>query len=203
MLLRGLTTRSIHKHQWWYNLQTDKNLVTPQKSNAACFYTSILLKLSIIIQMCKNQKEGNFITINLTPHLSELVKYWLFYGTSKLPLLKKSSYSFNMVKLMVNEHWCLIGMPDAGMRINDNIDPNWANEVCKWSVTITICSFPYIGKSKELNYIRKIRTWGDEGFKSCTIILSQSVLPIQLTATMEICTFHIWGDIELSNLDQF
>ena len=35
----------------------------------------ILLKLLIIIQMCKNQKEGNFIAINLTPHLSELVKY--------------------------------------------------------------------------------------------------------------------------------
>ena len=45
--------------------------------------------------------------------------------------LKKSSYSFNMVKLKVNEHWCLIGMLDAGMRINDNIDSNWANEICK------------------------------------------------------------------------
>ena len=44
---------------------------------------------------------------------------------------EERSYSFNMVKLKVNEHWCLIGMPDAGMRINDNIDPNWANEVCK------------------------------------------------------------------------
>ena len=42
--------------------------------------------------------------------------------------MKKSSYSFNVVKLKVNEHWCLLG---AGMRINDNIDPNWANEVCK------------------------------------------------------------------------
>ena len=37
------------------------------KSNAACFYTPILLKLLTIIQMCKNQKEGNFIKINLTP----------------------------------------------------------------------------------------------------------------------------------------
>ena len=45
--------------------------------------------------------------------------------------MKKSSYSLNTVKLKVNEHWCFIGMPDAGMRINDNIDPNWANEVCK------------------------------------------------------------------------
>ena len=41
------------------------------------------------------------------------------------------------------------------MQIHDNIDPNWAIEVCKWSVTITICSFPYIGKSKELDYVRK------------------------------------------------
>ena len=104
--------------------------------------------------------------------------------------MKKSSYSFNMVKLLkVNEHLCLIGMPDAGLRINDNIDPNWANEVCKWSVTITICSFSHFGQSKELNYIRKISTWGDKGFRSCTIILSQSVLPIQL--------------IELLILDQF
>ena len=45
--------------------------------------------------------------------------------------MKKSSYSFNLVKLKVNKHWCLIGMPDAGMRINDNIDPDWANEVCE------------------------------------------------------------------------
>ena len=37
----------------------------------------------------------------------------------------------NIVKLTINERWCLIGMSDAGMQINDNIDPNWANEVCK------------------------------------------------------------------------
>ena len=55
-----------------------------KKGNAACFYTTISLKLLIIGQICRNQKEGNFITINLTPQLSELVKYWLFYGTSKL-----------------------------------------------------------------------------------------------------------------------
>ena len=52
-------------------------------------------------------------------------------ASHKGPQMKKSSYSFNMVKLNVNEHWCLIGMLDAGMRINDNIDPNWANEICK------------------------------------------------------------------------
>ena len=62
--------------------------------------------------------------------------------------MKESSYFFNVVKLKVNKHWCLIDMLDAGMRINDNIDPNKASEVCKWSETITICLFPYIGKSK-------------------------------------------------------
>ena len=46
-------------------------------------------------------------------------------------------------------------MLDARMRIHDNIHSNWAIEVCVWSVTITICSFPYIGISKELDYIRK------------------------------------------------
>ena len=69
--------------------------------------------------------------------------------------MKKSSCSFNMVKLTVNQRCCLIGMLDARMRIHDNIDPNWATEVCKWSVTITICSFQYIGKSKESDYVRK------------------------------------------------
>ena len=69
--------------------------------------------------------------------------------------MKKSSCSFNMVKLTVNQRCCIIGMLDAIMWIHDNVDPNWAIEVCKWSVTITNCSFPYIGKSKELDYVRK------------------------------------------------
>ena len=38
---------------------------------------------------------------------------------------------FQHGEIKVNEHWCLIGMLDAGMRLNDNIDPHWANEVCK------------------------------------------------------------------------
>ena len=45
--------------------------------------------------------------------------------------MNKSSYFFNMVELKVNEHWCLIGMPDARMRINYDINPNWADEECK------------------------------------------------------------------------
>ena len=45
--------------------------------------------------------------------------------------MKKSSCSFNRVKLTVNQRCCLIVMLDARMRIHDNIDPNWAIEVCK------------------------------------------------------------------------
>ena len=30
---------------------------------------------------------------------------------------EKKFLLFQQVKLKVNEHWCLIGMPDAGMRI--------------------------------------------------------------------------------------
>ena len=174
--------------------------------------------------MCKIKNEGNFITINLTPHLSQLVLIILWHLKSAkhpFPLLQSivlriltiligftmsstsmvgiwttyllMCWSFLPSPILLFFYWCLIGMSDAAMRINDNTDPNWANEVCKWSVKITICSFPYIGKSKELNYIRQISTWGDKGFKSCTIILSQLVLPIQLTATMErvLFTFEV------------
>ena len=66
--------------------------------------------------------------------------------------MKKSSCSFNMVKLTVNQQCCVIDMLVARIRIHDNIDPNCVIEVSKWSVTITICSFPYTGKSKELDY---------------------------------------------------
>ena len=59
------------------------------------------------------------------------------------------------LKLTVNQQCCLIDMLVARIRIHDNIDPNCVIEVCKWSVTITICSFPYTGKSKELDYTRK------------------------------------------------
>ena len=115
--------------------------------------------------------------------------------------MKKSSYSFNLVKLTVNQRCCLIGMLDTRMQIHDNINPNWAIEVCKWSVTITICSFPWEIKRIGLN--KKISTWGDTWFKSSTIILSQSVWSIRFTATMKTGTFHLWDAIELSILDQF
>ena len=67
---------------------------------------------------------------------------------------------------------------------------------------ITICSFPYIGKSKELDCVRK-SVRGDQWFKSSTIMSSQSVRSIRFTATIEMGTFHLWGAIELSILDQF
>ena len=55
-----------------------------KKSNAACFYAPIVSKLLIVDQMWKQHEEGNYITIILTPHLSKLIKYWLFYGASKV-----------------------------------------------------------------------------------------------------------------------
>ena len=63
-----------------------------------------------------------------------LLLFLKIYNLKKLasswrPQMKESSCSFNMVKIMVKERWCLIGMLDAGMRINNNIDSNWANEV--------------------------------------------------------------------------
>ena len=116
--------------------------------------------------------------------------------------MKKGSCSFNMVKLTVNQRCCLFGMLDTRMGIHDNIDPNWAIEVCKWSVTVTICSFPYIGKSKELNYVRKSAR-GDQWFKPSTIMSSQYVRSIRFTATMEMGIFHLWDAIEWSILDQF
>ena len=63
------------------------------------------------------------------------------------------------------------------------------------------CDFMLIKSSQR----EKISQWGDEWFKSSTIISSQSVLStwIRFTATMEIGTFHLWGAIELSILDQF
>ena len=188
--------------------------------------------------MCEKHKKGNFTTNNLTPHLSQLVKYWLFYGTSRVRrthvhccsrsywgywpywlasqwaqylwrgiwttyLLMRWCFLRNPIllfysliwftnvrkwtggycciknvqleddsffikasgeeKILLFQHgeirgkWIMVSscMLDAGRRINDDIDPNWANEVCQWSVTITICSFQYIGKSKKLNYKKK------------------------------------------------
>ena len=142
---------------------------------------------------------GNEQVVIFTPKMFNLK----MLASSLRCQMKKSSCSFNMVKLTVNQ-WCfIIGMLDARMRIPDNIDPNWAIEVCKWSVTIAISSLPYIGKSKELYYVRKSAHGVDKCFKSSTMISSQSVWSIQFTATMEMGTFHLWGAIELSILDQF
>ena len=97
--------------------------------------------------------------------------------------MKKNSCSFNMGKWTVNEQWYLIGMLDEGMQINDDVVPNLANEVCTWSVIITTCLFPYIGKSKELENIRKFITQGD---KAC-IVLSCLVWVLVL-----ICLFYFF-----------
>ena len=60
----------------------------------------------------------------------------LNYVSPPAPFLSfviQTSCSFNIVKPTVNERWCLIGMLDAGVWINDRptIDPNGANEACK------------------------------------------------------------------------
>ena len=119
-------------------------------------------------------------------------------ASSKRHQMKKSSCLFKMGTLKVNERWCLIGMLDVGIRINDNINPNgqmgYENERNN-----TTCSFPYIGKSKELDYIRKISTWGDELFRSLAIISSQSIWSIQLTAIMEMATSSVWGAKDTRN----
>ena len=116
---------------------------------SSCWFfkrNSILLFLNLIYQCAEmnrwlflHQKMGNLKML----------------ASSLRCQMKKSSCSFNMVKLTVNQQCCLIDMLVARIRIHDNIDPNWVTEVRKWSVTITICSFPYIGKSKELDYTRK------------------------------------------------
>ena len=55
---------------------------------------------------------------------------------------------------------------------------------------ITTWSFPHIGKSKEMDYVRKIRTWGDKWFKSSVINFELTLKLINIwlmwfTATME------------------
>ena len=110
---------------------------------------------------------------------------------------------FQNGEITVNERRCLIGMLDAGVRINDKMNPNWAKEVRKWSVTITTCSISIHWKSKELEYIRKISTRGDKWFKSSTIISRQSIWSIRFTATMKMGALHLWCAIILSIRDQF
>ena len=64
------------------------------------------------LPMCRNKQVVIFTPTN------ENVSFFLRYQ------MKKSSCSFNMVTLTVNQRCCLIGMLDARMRIHDNIDPN-------------------------------------------------------------------------------
>ena len=128
------------QYLWWGNL----NHLSPHANFS--FVILYLLFLNLIYQ-CVEMTRWSFLYKKMC-NLKLL-------ASSKRCHMKKSSCSFNMVKLTVNQRCCLIGMLAARIRIHDNIDPNWAIEVCKWNVTITICSFPYIGKSKELDYVRK------------------------------------------------
>ena len=96
--------------------------------------------------MCKKHKEGNFITINLTPHLSQLVKYWLFYGTSKVQnthfhCCSKSFKVFDHIDSFTNE----LSIYSVGFEplISSCADPSyliqifypliWFTKVRKWS----------------------------------------------------------------------
>ena len=86
----------------------------------------ILLFLEFDLPMCGNEQ-----VVIFTP---KYVQFEMLASSYRCQM-KKSSCSFNMVKLTVNERCCLIGrligMLNARMWIHVNIDPNWAMEVCK------------------------------------------------------------------------
>ena len=91
------------KHQSGeFRCSWDVNLcnIDLKKSNAASFYTPIVSKLLITVQMWKQHEEGNLITMILTPHLSKLIKFWSFYGTSKL-----SSTHFHCCSKLFWPYW--------------------------------------------------------------------------------------------------
>ena len=49
-----------------------------------------------------------------------------------------------------------------------------------WCVIITTCSLTHIGKSKELDYVRKISAWGDKWFKYPVMNIELIVKPISV-----------------------
>ena len=75
---KSVTAFSLEKRRFTFDVDEKPTSVHKhlKKSNAACFYTPIVLKLFIIVQMWKQHEEGNLIAIILTPHLSKLIKYW-------------------------------------------------------------------------------------------------------------------------------
>ena len=96
-----------------------------------------------LISSCKFLlRNAILLFLNLIYHCAEMNRWLIF--TPKMCNLK---YSF-FIKVSDEEKFLLF-------QHGENINPNWAILVCKWSVKITICSLPYIGKSKELNYVRK------------------------------------------------
>ena len=138
------------------------------------------------------QKNVQFENVSLFIKVSEEEKFLLFQHGEINGKSGMLSYWYAWCKK--TNSWFMIILIQIGRL-------RYVNEV--WSVTITMYSFPNIGKSKELDYVRKSAHEVIKWFKSSTIILSQSVWSIWFTATMEMGTFHLWGTIELSILDQF
>ena len=100
--------------------------------------------------MCRNEQ-----VVIFTPKNVQFENVSFFIKVSHEEKHEEKFLPFQNGEINGKSAMLLIGMLDARMQIHDNIDPNWAIEVCKWSVTITICSFPCIEKSKELDYVKK------------------------------------------------
>ena len=70
---------------------------------------------------------GNEHVVILYKQMSNLKNFSLFIKVSD----EEKFLLFQYGEITVNQRCCLIGMLDARMRFYDNIDPNWAIEVCK------------------------------------------------------------------------
>ena len=58
--------------------------------------------------------------------------FFIFASCHPLKVADEENFLlFQYGEINVNQRCCLIGILDARMRIHDNIDPNWAIEVCK------------------------------------------------------------------------
>ena len=72
--------------------------------------------------MCRNEQVVIFIQAN-----EQFENFSFFIKVSD----EEKFLLFQYGEITVNQQCCLIGMLDARMRFHDNIDPNWAIEVCK------------------------------------------------------------------------
>ena len=122
--------------QWAQYLLGDLNHLSPH----ALIFFFFLQKLILSIYQCVEM--DRWLLLHLKMCNLEML------ASSKRPHMKRSSRSFNIEGLMVNERWCLIGMLDARMGVNDNINQNWANVICKWSVSIPPVHFHTLGNQK-------------------------------------------------------